>query len=249
VAASRAVIRSRLQTAVDILNQARLRSRPMYRSLRPRYPEEFRREALELVRTSGRSIADVARSLGITDSTLHIWLKAERDAKRRAEDPERVERVRTRGAGSAAQGEHRVAHRPRDPAQGLVCDLDHPVECSAALVTAGQSAESDFGGPGEISSDTGQLPSRSTQTISAETRGRPFIRRLVRDRGPAVAHVAAAAAWFARRDRATQMDGVLELAGSFLRNDTTAWRVHCRRNAGEVGPVPGTTAYLHPGEY
>jgi transposase len=88
VAASRAVIRSRLQTAVDILNQARLRSRPMYRSLRPRYPEEFRREALELVRTSGRSIADVARSLGITDSTLHIWLKAERDAKRRAEDPD-----------------------------------------------------------------------------------------------------------------------------------------------------------------
>jgi transposase len=53
-----------------------------------KYPEEFRREALELVRASGRSIADVARSLGITDSTLHNWLKAERDAKRRAEDPD-----------------------------------------------------------------------------------------------------------------------------------------------------------------
>lgn len=52
-----------------------------------KYPEEFRREALELVRTSDRSIAEVARSLGITDSTLHNWLKAERDAKRRAEDP------------------------------------------------------------------------------------------------------------------------------------------------------------------
>lgn len=53
-----------------------------------KYPEEFRREALELVRTSGKPIAEVARSLGITDSTLHNWLKAERDAKRRAEDPD-----------------------------------------------------------------------------------------------------------------------------------------------------------------
>lgn len=33
-----------------------------------KYPEEFRRNAVELVRTSGRSIADVARSLGITDT-------------------------------------------------------------------------------------------------------------------------------------------------------------------------------------
>lgn len=30
----------------------------------------------------------MARSLGITDSTLHNWLKAESDAKRRAEDPD-----------------------------------------------------------------------------------------------------------------------------------------------------------------
>ncbi len=31
-----------------------------------KYPEEFRRDAVELCRTSGRPIADVARSLGIT---------------------------------------------------------------------------------------------------------------------------------------------------------------------------------------
>ena len=42
---------------------------------------------LQLCRTSGRPIADVARSLGITDSTLHNWLKAEREARQRAADP------------------------------------------------------------------------------------------------------------------------------------------------------------------
>ena len=53
-----------------------------------KYPEEFRRDAVELCRTSGRSIADVARSLGINDSTLHHWLKADRKARQRAEDPD-----------------------------------------------------------------------------------------------------------------------------------------------------------------
>ena len=53
-----------------------------------KYPEEFRRDAVELVRTSGRSIIDVATSLGITDSTLHNWLKADREARERANDPE-----------------------------------------------------------------------------------------------------------------------------------------------------------------
>ena len=53
-----------------------------------KYPEEFRRDAVELVRTSGRSIIDVATSLGITDSTLHNWLKADREARERANDPD-----------------------------------------------------------------------------------------------------------------------------------------------------------------
>ena len=51
------------------------------------YPPEFRREAVELVKTSGRPIIEIARSLGITDSTLHNWLKADREAKARSEDP------------------------------------------------------------------------------------------------------------------------------------------------------------------
>lgn len=53
-----------------------------------KYPPEFRREAVELVRSSDRSIVEVARSLGIADSTLHNWLKADRDARARAADPD-----------------------------------------------------------------------------------------------------------------------------------------------------------------
>lgn len=39
---------------------------------RPPYPEEFRREAVELVRR-GRSISDVAKALGVSQQTLRNW--------------------------------------------------------------------------------------------------------------------------------------------------------------------------------
>jgi transposase len=41
---------------------------------RPPYPDEFRREAVELVR-SGRSIRDVAEALGVSQQTLRNWSK------------------------------------------------------------------------------------------------------------------------------------------------------------------------------
>lgn len=41
---------------------------------RPPYPEQFRREAVELVR-GGRSIRDVAESLGVSHQTLRNWVK------------------------------------------------------------------------------------------------------------------------------------------------------------------------------
>jgi len=43
---------------------------------RPPYPEEFRREAVGLVR-QGRSIPDVAESLGVSQQTLRNWSKQE----------------------------------------------------------------------------------------------------------------------------------------------------------------------------
>lgn len=40
-----------------------------------KYPEEFRREAVELYRSSGRPRCRVAESLGISDGSLAAWVK------------------------------------------------------------------------------------------------------------------------------------------------------------------------------
>jgi len=67
---------------------------------RPPYPEEFRREAVELVR-GGRSLADVAKSLGVSQQTLRNWSKSvEVEAGRRegltTEDKEELKQLRRR---------------------------------------------------------------------------------------------------------------------------------------------------------
>lgn len=50
---------------------------------RPPYPAAFRREAVDLVRAGGRSIAQVARDLGVSAETLRLWVRqAEVDAGR-----------------------------------------------------------------------------------------------------------------------------------------------------------------------
>lgn len=53
-----------------------------------KYPDQFRRDALALVESSGRGIADVARSLGIAEATLWNWVKQSRDATERATAPD-----------------------------------------------------------------------------------------------------------------------------------------------------------------
>lgn len=55
-----------------------------------KYPPEFRDEAVELVRTSGRSQAEIARSLGVNVQTLSSWVTADRDARAREADPTRL---------------------------------------------------------------------------------------------------------------------------------------------------------------
>ncbi len=42
----------------------------------PPYPEAFRTEAVELVRTSGKPVAVIARELGICGETLRLWVRA-----------------------------------------------------------------------------------------------------------------------------------------------------------------------------
>lgn len=49
-----------------------------------KYPEEFRRDAVELVRSSGRTLRDVGRELGVNHETLRNWVQA---AKRGEQQP------------------------------------------------------------------------------------------------------------------------------------------------------------------
>jgi transposase len=51
---------------------------------RPKYTDEFKQDAVALVRSSGRAINDVARELGLCHETLRNWVRAGQGAARPA---------------------------------------------------------------------------------------------------------------------------------------------------------------------
>src|SRR6266545_2996207 len=63
---------------------------------RRQFTQEFKRDAVELVRTSGRPIAEIARELGIYDSTLGNWVKQDRIDRGEREGLTSDERARLR---------------------------------------------------------------------------------------------------------------------------------------------------------
>jgi len=60
------------------------------------FTEEFKRDAVELVRSTGRPIAEIARELGIYDSTLGNWVRQNRIERGEAEGLTSEERARLR---------------------------------------------------------------------------------------------------------------------------------------------------------
>jgi transposase len=48
------------------------------RRTRRKFTDEFKRDAVELVRTSGRPVTQIAHDLGIYDSTLGNWVRQDR---------------------------------------------------------------------------------------------------------------------------------------------------------------------------
>lgn len=63
-----------------------------------KYPEEFRREAVELHRSSDRPRVEVAKSLGISDGSLAAWTKEieAREAPGALDEDEQAELERLR---------------------------------------------------------------------------------------------------------------------------------------------------------
>ena len=54
----------------------------------PPYPPEFRTEAIRLVRSSGRPVAEIARRLEVSTETLRVWVRqADIDEGRRHDGP------------------------------------------------------------------------------------------------------------------------------------------------------------------
>ena len=78
---------------------------------KPPYPEQFRREALELVR-QGRSIPDVAESLGISAQSLRNWRR--QDERDRGERDDGLTQRRARGAAELLRKRVKRLEQERD---------------------------------------------------------------------------------------------------------------------------------------
>jgi transposase len=89
----------------------------------PRYPPEFKQEAIRLVRSSpNRSVAQIARELGVSDNSLRSWVKqTEIDQGHReglsTEERQELRKLRKEVSGSCAKRK-RSSEKPRPSSPG-----------------------------------------------------------------------------------------------------------------------------------
>ena len=79
-----------------------------------RYPAEFRRRAVELARRREEPIVQLAADLGVSDASLHAWLKQADIDDGRTEGlttDERAELVRLRRANRVLEMENEILKR------------------------------------------------------------------------------------------------------------------------------------------
>ena len=79
-----------------------------------RYPAEFRERAVELARLREKPVKEIAADLGISDQTLHNWMKqTDIDAGRREglTTEERAELVRLRRSNRVLEMENEILKR------------------------------------------------------------------------------------------------------------------------------------------
>jgi transposase len=81
---------------------------------RPAYPEQFRREAIELLR-QGRSPSELADSLGVSQQTLRNWRRQDQIDRRERDDgvttDERAELARLRRENARLRQERDLLKR------------------------------------------------------------------------------------------------------------------------------------------
>ena len=92
---------------------------------KPLYPREFREEAVRLVRSSGRPVAQIARELGIAHGTLSAWVKqAELDAGLRSDGLTTAEREELR----RLRRENRILREEREILKKAAAFFAHKTE-------------------------------------------------------------------------------------------------------------------------